>query len=73
MKKVHFGFVVSRLVQKVTRKSSANHNAKLKQSTIQNFILSFNKGAALGPVVYAYRNILAIIRNNFYDFRQDPV
>ena len=33
--------------------SSANHKAKLKQSTIQNFILSFSNGAALGPVVYA--------------------
>ena len=33
--------------------SSANHKAKLKQSTIQNFIWSFNNGAALGPVVYA--------------------
>ena len=53
--------------------SSANHKANLKQSTIQNFILSFSNGAALRSLCNAYRNILALIRNNFYDFQQDPV
>ena len=55
--------------------SSANHKAKLKQSTIQNFYMILQQWCRTGSssLCNAYRNILAIIRNNFYDFRLDPV